>query len=274
MDPRSFNGYQTTIDPTYLHVAPSQEPQSYIQYEPDDREHNEYSSTQSPGQLLDDYHTYLRTRRGGIDLTYARELWMRQRQTIMRYPEHAGAPIGSEGLIGDWGRHDPHNVMCIPVVDAEPFPGCREIAFKGVRRRNVSGVRSVGTAMTDIKVKRWRNMQRPNDPTFDSSVGSIMLRIHWPGYTPRMYCINNSGDGGSPLKRCELAWCVADAYENYFRLIEGLGTLPAHIGHFNIALHQGPNARPDSFGIHFEQLHLVSIRNTARGDWVAEVDVV
>ncbi|KIJ62948.1 hypothetical protein HYDPIDRAFT_188842 [Hydnomerulius pinastri MD-312] len=280
--PDLFGGWHevppTTVHPSQLHYRPSSSTQSQTQQQAL-TQHNQRANryaTPTPGYLLTYFRIAALRRRNAVDYTHPNGLWQAQQMVAFRHPQYAAAPVGSQGLIGNWGRPDPNDVLRIPVGDVEfpPVGSRRKVDFDCLPR-GVPGVQSEGTSMIDILYHKGSTMEGPHDIVLQGlGQEKEKLYISWPGYHPYCHSISTVGKDGRPVTRLELADNVSRAYVNFFHKIDINGSLPCNVGHYNISLHQGRHARDDSFGIQFEQLHLVGIRQTTKGSWVALVDVV
>ncbi|KAN0092572.1 hypothetical protein V8E55_003356 [Tylopilus felleus] len=212
--------------------------------------------------------------------TFIIELLVRQLQVALLFPRRLGAPVGSAGLVGNW---DPPSMgrpaQRVPVPGANVFLHRPHIAVWFMSLRE--GSASKGIHLADL-------FRLPSEPeTLDgaedivlSGIGGprreLKLLIDWPGYEPERTMISTVSADGGPLTRRTLARNIMIAYGNFFRKVAKERILPCRVGFYNIALHQGSDARSDSLGIQLWQLYLVKFREPVPGDdhWVAEIDIV
>ncbi|KAF9230960.1 hypothetical protein BU15DRAFT_68734 [Melanogaster broomeanus] len=128
------------------------------------------------------------------------------------------------------------------------------------------GVQMEGIPMTDLLYHNARGLERPQERVLEGfGLTSLRLNILWPNYLPFAKTICASGKDDKPVTRAGLGYEVAQAFAEFFRAIQ-----PTQPGRYTIAL-----LRPgSSAGLRFEQLHLITVRNTSRGEWMAEVRAV
>ncbi|KAF9223237.1 hypothetical protein BS17DRAFT_129891 [Gyrodon lividus] len=135
------------------------------------------------------------------------------------------------------------------------------------------GVQMEGIPMTDLLYHNAHGLEHPQERVVDGfGLQSLRLNILWPNYPPFAKLISASGKDGKPLTRAGLGYEVAQAFAEFFSQITSRSVQPTQPGPYTIALlGSSPGS---SAGIRFEQLHLITVRNTSHGEWMAEVRAV
>lgn len=135
------------------------------------------------------------------------------------------------------------------------------------------GVQMEGIPMTDLLYHNARGLERPQEHVIDGfGLKVLRLNILWPDYPPFVKSVSASGKDGKPITRAGLGYEVAQAFADFFSQITSRSVQPTQPGPYTIAL-QGPRSGW-SAGIRFEQLQLITVRNTSYGEWMAEVRAV
>ncbi|KIJ62949.1 hypothetical protein HYDPIDRAFT_168894 [Hydnomerulius pinastri MD-312] len=131
------------------------------------------------------------------------------------------------------------------------------------------GVQMEGIPMMDLLHHHARGLERGHERVLDGLGLTIMrLNILWPNYPPFTKSISAFGEDGKPITRAGLGHKVAQAFAQFFCQISPWYS--AQPGLYTIAPPQGSLPGRLS-GIRFNQLHLISVRNTSCGEWMAEV---
>ncbi|KAF9230961.1 hypothetical protein BU15DRAFT_68735 [Melanogaster broomeanus] len=258
----------TTINPALLHCPPLHGTQPYQH----DQGSNSYP-TPTPAQILDRaFWASLEQRRNGQDRTH---------QRIANHAQYAAASLRAPGFNGKW---DSSQLNAVPQAAGHKsdYSGI-VVEFKSHPRHKL-GSREGATSMVNILRYKDGAMECPLDTVLEGlGQDKIRFRLAWPGYHPEWLTLHTVAKDGRPITRYELGMQVSQAHVDFFKVadlrfliqkVEMNGILPDQLGMFNIALHRGPHARPGSFGIKMEQLHLISVRDTGGGVWQADVEVV
>ncbi|KAH0833434.1 hypothetical protein J3R83DRAFT_12548 [Lanmaoa asiatica] len=133
------------------------------------------------------------------------------------------------------------------------------------------GVEVEGIPMSDLLHGNVSGLENPHQRVLDGlGLTDLRLNILWPHYPPFAKVISAFGTGGEPITRAELGYEVSLAFAEFF-YITSRSIPPAQRGPYAISSSPPGSSSPE---IKFDQLHLITVRNTSRGEWVAEIRAV
>ncbi|KAG6372210.1 hypothetical protein JVT61DRAFT_8003 [Boletus reticuloceps] len=133
------------------------------------------------------------------------------------------------------------------------------------------GILVEGIPMSDLLHSNVSALEDPHERVLDGfGFTNLRFNILWPHYPPFVKVMSAFGRDGKPMTRAELGYEVSLAFAEFIFLITSRSIPPAQPGPYAIALSPGSS----SPGITFEKLHLITVRNTSRGEWMAEIRAV
>ncbi|KAN0092573.1 hypothetical protein V8E55_003357 [Tylopilus felleus] len=227
---------------------------------------------QNPGELLDRYYS----RKQGIYERTDPKGTVRQRWGVFgNRPRNVGTPTSSARFVSDEIRSHGHSAVRVPVYGKDLVPNESRVVVDFRGRDQKSPSTGVHLAYLFGDESDPSRLQGAEDIVLEKLLwNEVELIIAWPGYQRERYSICVTSDNGGPLTRFDLAKQITIAYGIFFRKVEKEGLLPSATGFYNIALHQGLNSRWNTLGIQFMQLRLVRLRNTIRGSWVVDIEII
>ncbi|KAF8124758.1 hypothetical protein EV363DRAFT_1403043 [Boletus edulis] len=133
------------------------------------------------------------------------------------------------------------------------------------------GILVEGIPMSDLLHSNVSPLEDPHERVLDGfGFTNLRFNILWPHYPPFVKVMSAFGRDGKPMTRAELGYEVSLAFAEFIFLITSRSIPSAQPGPYAIALSPGSS----SPGITFEKLHLITVRNTSRGEWMAEIRAV